>query len=244
MQDEDLLDFSRQIADKTALSVDPLIPTNRPPCMMERSEYRKVHKMETSGSEIVSEKISVGKYSGLLEKDMDTVRLSLCLQWRNAEGCWTAVLDSRIQTAFYDRLSRSSVVDWLRKTPVENFDLTFLFTAGDDPEKVRMFLMEAILAWRNVTRQIRVRQMIANRRCANSLFEKIRFSPVSKNPDNITAPSVLATPCRSPNRHGGAANDNWSVRTDACDVCSIAEIDDLIKEIENDSNLINFDIEE
>ena len=237
MSDEDLQVFCRQIADKTALSVDQLITTNRPPCMIERFEYRKSQKISTDEQNIVRDSFAVGRYSGLIEKDMDTVRVSLCLQWQNAEGCWTSELDSRIQTFFYNRLSRSCVVDWLRKCPVENFDLTFIFTAGEDPEKVREFLMETIPKWRNVTRQMRVRQMIVNRRCASSLFDKIKFFP----PKNDTpAPAILGTPCRSPTRHG-LANDNWSVRTDACDVRSVAEIDDLIKEIENDVNLINFD---
>lgn len=239
MSDEDLVAFSQLIADKTALRVDQLIHTNRPPCMIERMEFRKAHNITTEDyMHIDKEKLSVGKYSAQLEKDMDTLRLNLCLKWKNAEGCWTAELDTRIQTAFYNRLSRSCAVEWLRKIPVKNFDLTFIFTAGDDPEKVRQFLIDVIPAWRTVTRQMRVRQMIANRRCANSLFEKTKFSALKK--ETPTAPAILATPCRSPNRHGGV-QDNWSVRTDPCDVCSVTEIDDLIREIENDVNFINFE---
>jgi hypothetical protein len=238
MSDEDLVSFAAQVATKTALCVDQLILTNRPPCMIERISYRCDH--ETFKDQITKSNIFVGKYSALIEKDVDTVRLSLGLLWHNADGCWTASLDSRIQTAFYNRLGRSCVVEWLRKTPIPGYEMTFLFTAVEDVETVGIFLNKIIPAWRTVTRQIRVRQMIANRRCANSLFKDIRFSSSRRN-SNSTAPALVCTPSRSPARQ---PTDCWSVKTDACDIRSIAEIEDLIQEIENDSNLINFDIEE
>jgi hypothetical protein len=248
MSDEDLVSFSSQVATKTALSVDQLISTNRPPCMMERIAYRREHKTSTDLCSVYKDQIStteivVGRYSALIEKDVDTVRLSLRLQWRNAEGCWTSTLDSRIQTAFYNRLGRSSVVEWLRKSPIPGYDVTFIFTAGLEVDSIRNFLTNVIPAWRTVTRQIRVRQMIANRRCANTLFKDIRLFSHRKTSSTKTAPALVCTPSRSPARQPGGA-DCWSVKTDACDIRSIAEIEDLIKEIENDSNLINFDIEE
>jgi hypothetical protein len=235
--DEDLKSFSQQVADRVSVCVDHLIHTTRPPGTMERCEYRKETSLTMNGE---GEKISVGNYSCLIEKDMDTVRTSLRIQWRNAEGCWTSVLDTRIQTAFYNRLSRSCVVDWLRKVPIPGYDVSFLFTADDDPVMVRKFLVEAILSWRTLTRQIRVRQIIINRKCANGLFKNILNFP--KKTLNISP--ILATPAKSPNKTmiPTSIQDNWSVRTDACDIRSVAELDDLIREIENEEpSFLNID---
>jgi len=223
--------FLVEISTRVTRFVHQLIQTNRPECMIERHEFRKNHD-KLIGEKIFSEIFSIENQKAYFERDVDTLRVSLKLAWLNPEGCWTSVMDQQIQTAFYRRLASSRSVKYLRTSPLVGYDVTLIFTHEDDAVLAGKFLSEIIPLWRTLTRQIRVRQIIGNRRCAHSLFQSI-VRPFS-GPETLPGESAsYESPNRSPAKSiRQDRSPGWSVRTDAFDLCSVGDIDDLVKDVD------------
>ena len=137
---------------------------------MERLEYRlSKSKDETSGI-LVSERLasSTGE-KALVEVGSDLVRLSLKIAY---EGPDASVLTRDLESKFFKRLARTGVA-CIRRKSIENYDLTLLFTCHDCGYEVEKLLLHFLPICRKLSKQIRLSQVIENRRAGRNVFSKL-----------------------------------------------------------------------
>jgi hypothetical protein len=117
----------------------------------------------------------------MIESGINSVRASLKITYEGPDGC---ILLRKLQELFYRRLSRASGpgdanIPCLRRDAVGGFNISFVFTDEYRPAGVESFLREIIPIWRQLSKQLRLQQLIAHRRAGISLFEKmVKAMPV------------------------------------------------------------------
>ena len=195
-------------AARIGVAVDRLVNIGRGDCYMERMEYRG------DPVEVVKEEDVLGTGEKMLmEKDVDTVRVSFVLQW--SSSCVERELDQIVQNLFYKRLGSSSLTP-IRRPAVSGYDVSLIFTFRDDPVLVEKMVAELCSLWRILTKQIRLRQIIGNRKC--NFFQNLLAHQQGRTEITDWA-QVSPKP--------GSAEDTWSVDT---------EWDGHVEELEEEEN--------
>ena len=192
--EESFTDFVSSVSKQVSLAVHRLIPVTEsiPVALIERTEYRASARIKTAEDESKTQLESVTKTiirciasgeSALIESGINFVRLSLGIQWEGPDACF---LTKRLQETFFTRLGRASSpgeanIRILRKEPLKGYDVTFLFSY-ENSGIVEPFLSSIIFTWRQLTKALRLHQILGHRRAGSFVFEKIKNAlPLMKN---------------------------------------------------------------
>ena len=226
---EDFAEFVKAVAAAAALRVEQLGGSNLLPCaMLERKEFRKDYSGDEFFCEVetftLKSKSSCGEECRI-EAAVNMVRVSLRLQWEGPDAC---VLSEYVQSKFFIRLARWSSVACLRKEPLPGFDVSFIFTPESLGSDVEAFILEILPVWRQLTKQIRLLQIVENRKLGLSLFGTL--SKVIPPKELTSTPKQsLAEILMSAASSDSEQNDWLSTQTEIGeDVAKLQEIDDLL----------------
>ena len=178
----DFPEFVSIVAKRCAIAVDRLPDVETPPQLMgslERREYRsaKEDKIDATVDRIKSR----SKEQALIESDINMVRLSVKMAYEGPDAC---TLTRKVQEKFFVRLSRGDL--HLRKKPLDGFDLTFIFTSQAVGSDVESLLRSALPVLRQLSKYIRLNQIIENRRAGVNLFSRlVQVVPANKLVKNV-----------------------------------------------------------
>jgi len=161
--------FVDLVSSKVATAVGRL-PDVPAPCplnefALERAEYRR----SKSGIVSMEKFASQTGEKALLECGTDMVRLSLKIAY---EGPDASLLTKELEIKFFNRLARGGLA-CIRKKPIAPYDITFLFTCHDLGDEVEKLLQSVLPVCRKLSKQLRLSQVIENRRAGRNLFSKL-----------------------------------------------------------------------
>lgn len=192
--EESFTDFVSSVSKQVSLGVHRLVPVSEsiPVALIERTEYRAASRIKTEKDESLSQlesvsntiiRCSASDETALIESGINFVRLSLRIQWEGPDACF---LTRRLQETFFTRLGRASSpgdanIPILRKEPLKGYDVTFLFSC-ENSGIAEPFLSSILVTWRQLTKTLRLHQILGHRRAGSFVFEKIKNAlPVKQN---------------------------------------------------------------
>ncbi len=191
--------FLDEVCSLLRLRVDQLIFVDRPECFIERHADSILR--ETLDDACTGESV-------FLESDIDMVRVSIRLGGMDPPNA--SPLTHVIRDMFFQRLARETI-PCLRRKPIPNFDVTFLFDYNDRGVAAVQLLRDTRDLWHTLIPLIRLRQTIGHRRAGKNLMNF--FGPstvVEETPSAVVAPESPLT---------SAHDDCWSVVTACADGC-------------------------
>ena len=227
---KDFDDFVQTVGREARRRVEQLVHSPLIPCgMVERLEFRKSRESDETWGETETHVIAceTGE-SCSIESSVNMVRVSLCLRWEGPDAC---ILTRCMQSNFFTRLARWSSIDCLRKEPLPGFDVTCIFTPLALGTDVENFFIQQLPLWRQLTKQLRLLQIIEHRRLGVSLFSK--FPALSRGISGVIRESEEDS-CRAEEQE-----EDWnSNQTELGEIGRVEDVEDLLVQQMDDQFII------
>jgi hypothetical protein len=225
---ESFEDFVSLVATETSMAVERLVQCNAPNADIERNQFRGETQDAISCLDCVTGERAT------IESGVTMARVNLKMAYEGPDAC---LLTAMVQQQLFSRISRWSGpgdadIACLRKRPVNGFDLSFIFTADQLECEVLAFLTGFLLVLRQLSKRLRLGQLVEHRRSGRHLFAKLLAAVPKPQQAGITQGD---TETELPN---SVAEDVASMWTECDDFGILEDVEELIQADAPDSQFM------